>query len=692
VYQNPDQAGRKGLFCPIPNVLVIKFAMPYRNKGGELSEKLTRHNMEEIIKKSKYLGEYHYFIIRNIENENAYQIKDILLSDSEFVKEIVYESMPMVLPISLTPNDTNFSDQWNMTRIRAGGKGTTAWDNSTGNVVICILDSGCDLTHPDLQFSTTGVHLDDMTPDGSPINPPSAIDMSGHGTACAGVAAGTFNNGKGVAGVAGSCRIMPLAFKNWDDVELAAGINFARINGAQVISMSIEFGLTTAQRTIVNAAIQDAFDDDIVMCAATGNSDKNGISYPASRPQVIACGASDQLDNRKTTTSPDGEFWWGSNFGAEMSVVAPGVRIPTTDIQGDAGFNPVDPSISGEYADTNYMKFFNGTSSATPHVAGLAALIRTLFPALTNTQVRQRIEKNTDKVGTVPYANTADHPNGTWNQEMGHGRINALKALIDPHNLWIAWKGSGNEQLNVMSVFEPNTKIILDETSNTSPALTTFKNSLWIAWKGSGNEQLNVMDVFNPNSKIVLDEESDTFPALTTFRDQLFIAWKGSGNEQLNVMDVFNTSSKKVLSETSDVLPTIVSNVDLLRIAWKGSGNYQLNFMDNFSDSSTKIVLPEESETSPSLTRFSGAFWLGWKGSGNDQLNSMNVHDPPSKVVLNEESSHSPSVTEFNNDLFIAWKGSGNEQLNVMDVFNPNNKRVLNETSDAAPSIASFSP
>lgn len=76
--------------------------------------------------------------------------------------------------------------------------------------------------------------------------------------------------------------------------------------------------------------------------------------------------------------------------------------------------------------------------------------------------------------------------------------------------------------------------------------------------------------------------------------------------------------------------------------------------MNNISVPSTIIVLSEESETSPSLTRFSEAFWLGWRGLNNDLLNGMNVDNPPTKIVSDQESSHSPSVTEFNDDLWIA--------------------------------------
>ncbi|HEU4757922.1 MAG TPA: FG-GAP-like repeat-containing protein, partial [Agromyces sp.] len=79
----------------------------------------------------------------------------------------------------------------------------------------------------------------------------------------------------------------------------------------------------------------------------------------------------------------------------------------------------------------DYEMTFNGTSSATPHVAGIAALIKAYRPDLSNTEIRRRIETTADKVGTVPYANQAGFPNGTRNDEMGYGRVNARRALLE---------------------------------------------------------------------------------------------------------------------------------------------------------------------------------------------------------------------------------------------------------------------
>lgn len=442
VYRLSNSAGRGGLLCPLPNVLMVKTTVS-PEKGGErvLARLLTRYGMKEIREKSKYLGDYHYFVISDPSKQPAYQIQVALLEKEKgIVQEARFENMPMLKPVAIMPNDPLFGQQWDMTQIQAGGPGTTGWDISTGanTLVVAVLDTGCDLTHPDLTpFATQGINLGTMMPNGSPD--PVNGSVTGHGTCCAGIIAGRFNNALGAAGVAGNCGIMPLAFHSFTDAEVAAGINFAADNGARAISMSFGQyapgeGLAPSgwDFTVIDPAIAHAFNDrGCVLCAATGN-ENNGTHnrYPARHPLVIACGASDQVDNRKSPTSPDGEPW-GSNFGSDthlgqttaVSVVAPGVRIPTADIQGTGGFNTA-AGVAGDFFLT-----FNGTSSATPHVAGLAALIFSQYPTLTNTQVRNIIERTAEKVGTVAYAEVSGFANGTRNQEMGYGRINVLRAL-----------------------------------------------------------------------------------------------------------------------------------------------------------------------------------------------------------------------------------------------------------------------
>ncbi|HEX8606572.1 MAG TPA: S8 family serine peptidase [Pseudoduganella sp.] len=421
VYRMTGQEGRRGLMTPLPDVGVIKLrdgrgkdpaiaALPNGLASADGKEPI----LKEVPEKTRYLNGYRYFRIANPQEVNAYELRErVRQSPNAGLVDFQFETMPLLTPTSIAPNDTLFAQQWDMTRIEAGGPGTTGWDITTGvsTVVVCVLDEGCDLTHPDLRFAAPGVNLGTMLPDGAPTG--------NHGTACAGIVAATYDNGTGVTGVAGNARILPVAFDAWTDVEVAAGINFATANGASVISMS--FGWNAWSAAIIDPAIQNAFNNDVVMCVATHNY--NGpITYPATNPLVIAVGASDEIDNRKTPLSPDGENW-GSNFGPQISVVSPGVHIPTTDIQGTGGYN------TGAGTAGDYDLVFNGTSSATPHVAGLAALIRSAYPALTNVQVRAHIERTAQKVGAVAYADTLGRPNGSWNQEMGYGRINVFRAL-----------------------------------------------------------------------------------------------------------------------------------------------------------------------------------------------------------------------------------------------------------------------
>src|SRR5262249_36049767 len=124
------------------------------------------------------------------------------------------------------------------------------------------------------------------------------------------------------------------------------------------------------------------------------------------------------------------------------------------------------------------------------------------------------------------------------------------------YRLWIAWKGDGNDNLNMASLnpnpdptqqgklsYDSSQKKVFNETSPKSPALAVspigYGNKLWLGWKGDGNDWLNVMDISdpkNPVGKIVTDEwginleTSPEAPSLTTFNNSLWIAWKGDGN------------------------------------------------------------------------------------------------------------------------------------------------------------------
>ena len=161
-----------------------------------------------------------------------------------------------------------------------------------------------------------------------------------------------------------------------------------------------------------------------VLVAGTGNKGKY-IWYPATSPYVIAVGA----------IVHNGERANFSCYGNELSVVAPGLGIPTTDLQGDYGLNYItnvpNDSAYTDYTNRDYTGKFNGTSSACPHVAGVAALMLSVNPNLTQQEVRDIIEKTAQKVRTdlYDYKNYSDRPNGHWHEEVGYGIVNACAAV-----------------------------------------------------------------------------------------------------------------------------------------------------------------------------------------------------------------------------------------------------------------------
>jgi subtilisin family serine protease len=437
VYDTPNTPGRGGRVCPLPHVLVLQPSAIAGQEDDPLAAVASRLGLEEDTERSRYLAGWRLFTIPDIDERNAYGLREIIAREfRDAVGDTKFETMPMIRDLTLVPNDPLYPQQWGMAQTNAGGPGTTGWDLTTGSntIIVAVLDYGFDLTHPDLAY-VGGVNLSTMS---ALTTADSGTDS--HGTACCGIIAAGINNAAGVAGLAGACRIMPVRRVSGSDVETATGINWAAANGAHVLSMS--FGRyapgegaspTGWDFTVVDPAIANAVNvSGCVLCAATGNLNLATVNcYPARHPLVIACGASDQVDNRKSPTSPDGETNWGSNYGTNLylgvttgvSVVAPGVLIPTTDYQGTLGYN----TAAGTAGD--YVLNFNGTSSATPHVAGLAALLRSLYATLTNAQVRSIVERTAAKVGVVAYAEVAGFDSGSRNQEMGYGRIDVFHAL-----------------------------------------------------------------------------------------------------------------------------------------------------------------------------------------------------------------------------------------------------------------------
>ncbi|MEN8008081.1 MAG: S8 family serine peptidase [Candidatus Krumholzibacteriota bacterium] len=305
-----------------------------------------------------------------------------------------------------------------------------AWDNSQGygssGVVIAIIDSGVEAGHPDL-LQVTGYDYGD-----NDSNPDDNSASAGHGTACAGVAAARANNSLGTAGIAGACSIMPLKVANSAGSMYFSSIQnalyYAADNGADIASMSLGAAISSDPAT--DTALQYAYNAGVTLLAATGNENASTISYPAINQYVMAVGAASPCGDRKRSSSSsgevnpgvstdpngytcDGERWWGSNYGnstqdsnAAVDLIAPTI-LPTTDLLGSAGYDSSD-----------YSKWFNGTSCATPYAAGVAALVKVANPSFTPAQVRDRL------VSTAQDVTSVESGSG-WDRYAGYGMVDA---------------------------------------------------------------------------------------------------------------------------------------------------------------------------------------------------------------------------------------------------------------------------
>lgn len=273
------------------------------------------------------------------------------------------------------------------------------------DLVVAVIDTGVQ-DHEDLNW----IPGYDATGGGGPGTPG---PNHGHGTACAGLIGAIGNNGIGVIGVAPGVKIMPVRAsedgRTIPNDAAAAGIRWAFQNGARVLSNSWGFGLPSAE---IHEAIIEATEAGAVVLFASGNTQGEEVQYPARYPETIAVGSSNQCDEPKRVDDQSMELY-GHNSGPEISVVAPGTSMVTTDLMGAEG-----------YSDGNYTTNFNGTSSATPVAAGVVALMLSETPTLTVGEIRDLLQRTSDNIDPV-------RPVGEFvNELLGYGRVNADAALL----------------------------------------------------------------------------------------------------------------------------------------------------------------------------------------------------------------------------------------------------------------------
>ena len=328
---------------------------------------------------------------------------------NEFPGVVLATSPDFEVSVAAVPNDTSYSSLYGMTKISA----PEAWDinTSASNVVVGIVDTGVDLSHPDLsdnlwtnpgEVAANGVDddgngfIDDVHGYDFHNNDGDPTDDNGHGTHCAGTIGGKGNNGLGVAGVAWNVKMAGLKFLGANGSgylsNAVRAINYATMMGFPITNNSWGGG---GFSQVMYDAIQAAGASGMLFVAAAGNSGYNADyapMYPAgyNLPNIVSVAATDSGD----------ALAYFSNYGATtVDVAAPGVGIYST-------------YKYGQYAT------LSGTSMATPHVAGMAAVILGASPQFSALQIKDAILNNTDyKSNLVGMVATK-------------GRVNLFKSLV----------------------------------------------------------------------------------------------------------------------------------------------------------------------------------------------------------------------------------------------------------------------
>ena len=321
-----------------------------------------------------------------------------------------------------------------------------AWDlvQNSSNVTVAVIDDGVDLNHEDLAGSVLqGLTVGNSTGYGAPQNA-NEFDKKSHGTACAGII-GAVNNTIGIRGVASGVKILPVNIAPYsvdgviynnqpyiffhgyaNDTDFAAAIQWA---SERADILNISYGIIN-DHPVIRQAISNAMADGrngkgcVVVCPSGHKSSvNNGLRFPANMDSVISVGAIQR----------NGVRWSNSNYGSQLDLVAPSGLdegtgdVVTLDLTGNLGDNP--KSGVTDLSNYNYTQNFGGTSAACSQVSGVAALMLSVNPNLTNVEIDNMLKASAFKLPAMNnYYNT---------DEYGYGLVDAQRAVIEAMKLSI---------------------------------------------------------------------------------------------------------------------------------------------------------------------------------------------------------------------------------------------------------------
>ncbi len=381
--------------------VVILLKRGHTLNSRSVSSLLGRYGATKVVRRSMYPDVLNFYEVELPDGSREKVLN--LVREARNVPEIaVVEPVVMFHRMSCPPNDTYWGYQWGPYVILAD----SAWCHEAGShsVVVAVLDTGTDTDHEDLRDNYwSGYDYVDNDPDPSPDDP----STEKHGSHVSGTIAGVLNNSTGISGMA---NVSLFAGRVLDESgsgslsTIANGIlGASSLPQVRVINMSLG---ASAPSAVVEAACDTAWNRGKLLIAASGNDGSPGISYPAAYPSVVAVG-SIGTDGTNFYLAPY------SNYGPEQELTAPGGDAST-------GYCILSTLPGDSYGDFGTGCTWVGTSMATPHVSGVAALVFSHRPSLRNDQVRE-----------ILISTAIDLGSSGRDQYYGYGAVCAVCAVLE---------------------------------------------------------------------------------------------------------------------------------------------------------------------------------------------------------------------------------------------------------------------